>query len=156
MIQGGGDLSWTKPVSPADEVVGAHRGHHAALNIKNPQPGFRYYYERRDANKVLVKKNEGWEVVQANSPERWGDNLPEDVQKELDGVRAYQDVILLRIPEEKYRQNREHLRELAEASRRGSDREYLDKSREREHQLGVTDREVYYARATHGTRTQEF
>jgi hypothetical protein len=157
MIQGGTNLEWTRPLQKDDEVLGGHRGHHSALNIRNPEPGFQYYYARADANQILRFRQQGWEVVTNEDPEQWGADLPENIQRQLDSVKAYQDVILLKIPLESYKRNKASLRELAQASSGRTTSEYLDRNAERQEQLsGASEsRPVYHKRADHGTHIQE-
>lgn len=157
-LQGGGSLEWTRPIHSGDEEVGCHRGDHAALNIRNAQPGFQYYYVRAHPSKILQFQNRGWEVLTSEHPERWGAELPAMIQAQLGTVRAYQDVIPVRIPLERYRRNRAMQEALAKASREGPSEAYLEKSAGRERQLaGATgNRPVYFSRGDHGTHVQEY
>jgi len=157
-LQGGGSLEWTRPIDPSDDVVGCHRGNHEALNIRNAQPGFQYYYVRATPSKVLQFQNRGWEVLTSDHPERWGAELPDIIQQQLGSVRAYQDVIPVRIPLEIYRRNRAMQDALARASREGPSEAYLEKSASRERQLAgrTGNRPVYFSRGDHGTHVQEY
>ncbi len=146
-LSGGGDRRLLRPVEHNEGVRGSHRGDSEALNVKNAQPGFHYRY---DPERRLRKRiNEGYEIV-TDGPESWGADLPAGVAKQLDNIRAFKDVILLRIPIEKYREKRKKLREKATLAREGVEASYLDKGEAIRDQVGATE-DVYYRRGNHRT-----
>lgn len=107
MAEGGKNMNWLRPVERRPEnTIGTHTGRHEALNVRNPQPGYRYYYPRRGASEIQAKLNQGWRMVRKEDPESWGIDLRDisgETLPEMDGLMAYQDVVLMKIPEEKYR-----------------------------------------------------
>jgi hypothetical protein len=150
-LTGGGDREWIRAVDPdQSERRGTHRGKFEALNVSNPRAGFIYYYERRKPSDVLRRMNEGWEVVKGTDQEDWGAELPDDIGQELDGVKAYGDVILMRIPEDRYRKIEEQRKLLRMASRGGNTDEYLEKGNRVTSQSGI-GRPAYYQRSDHET-----
>ena len=158
MIQGGEDNSWFRPLNPGDKILGAHRGNHSALNIKNPQPGYHYYYIRRHPSDVQRFMNAGWEFLGDEHEEDWGAKLPDHVQAQLDSVRAYQDVMPVRIRIEKYAEIQRQKQEDARVASAGADDEFLGKGdMQTERMQGASaDNPVYYKRKDHLTHTEEY
>ena len=158
-VGGGSNREWLRPLVPRkndygeEDVIGTHRMGYEALNVRNPQPGFRYYYSRRDPSSVQRFMNKGYQVVTSGMAEKWGSDLPEDIQQELDGVRAFKDVMLMRISDKNYRVMQEEKLRIAKLARDGATQSYLDKGSEREAQLGVNAPadDLYYKRGRHGT-----
>jgi hypothetical protein len=142
-VGGGSDRSWLKPRQSSE-----------ALNVRNPQPGFHYYYCRRDPSSVQRKLNQKWQVVTSDMPEKWGAELPDNIQQELDGVRAFKDVMLLRIKDEDYRLIQEEKQRRAAVARDGATEEYLEKGRQRAAQLGnlAPEDDLYYKKGYHGSQ----
>lgn len=136
-MQPGAPLKWCKPTNPhKSESLGNHKGDFEALNIKNPQPGMHYFWAKKTASSVRRFMRYGFEVVQAEDPEEFGARLPEKVGALLDGATAYSDVVLMRIPLERYRQFRNQRKQLVEAKREASTQAYLAAGKERERELG--------------------
>jgi hypothetical protein len=157
-IQGGGDRKDLRPHNPNDkQVIGTHRGPFEALNVKNPKPGFHYYYARRKPSDVQRFMNAGWEPVRSGDPEQWGSDMPPEVGEMLDGVKAYGDVILMRIREDKFRAIREEKEALAKAAREGGTSEFINKGHQRARQLGSSrpKKDLYFESADHGTVADE-
>lgn len=163
MFQTGGDTSWLRPVTPEERgegegqplQIGTHRGNYAALNIRNPQPGRHYAYVRADGKSYRRYVNEGWQPLRDDSPEQWGaEALPEWVQQQVGGARAFGDLMPMWIPHERYQEIVRARLDLAAASLRRTDRAYLDKGLQREAELGgrAQGRPVYYFRPGHGQR----
>lgn len=161
-LQGGDDRFSYRPYDPHDEesgTIGHHRGSSESLNISGAIPGYHYCYKRNDSNSVVRAMGQGYEIVAATDPERFGTRrLPDGVQSQIDGMRTYQDVVLMRIPIEDY------------------DKLQAEKSVERSSQLtGITDtyfaegenraralgsgapegRPIYYARMGHGVTHED-
>jgi hypothetical protein len=135
-----------------DEAIGTHRGNSEALNIRNPQPGFHYYYERSKPANILRRLNEKWEFVKDTDPEQWGAQLPPEVGQALDGLKAYGDVVLMRIHEDNYRVLRDQKALLAKASREGTTDDWTNKGHQQASKLGdrAPSDDMYYARRGHG------
>jgi hypothetical protein len=155
---GGSDRAWLKPFEPRkprswdeEDVIGTHRMGSEALNVRNPQPGYRYTYIRRDPSSVQRFMNQGWRVVKADDPEQWGAELPDDVQKELDGVRAFKDVMLVKIDDEGYRVIQEDKQRRAQVATSAATQEYLDKGQRVEAELGSKrpEDDLYFKRGHH-------
>jgi hypothetical protein len=101
---------WMRPYSDTDDgygerTLGCHVGNTEALNVRNPQPGMHYYHApaaKRGTLRGLI--NKGYEVVPPESPELVGESRDPRFGGALDSSQAFGDVILTRIPIEKYRQ----------------------------------------------------
>lgn len=159
-VGGGSDRSWLKPFEPRkprtwdeEDIIGTHQIGSEALNVRNPMPGFHYTYFRRDPSSVQRALNRKFQIVRSDDQEKWGAELPDDVQKELDGVRAFKDVMLFRIKDEDYRLIQEEKQRRAHVARDGAAQAYLDKGQQVEAQLGdnrpVDD--LYFKRGRHST-----
>lgn len=160
-IQPGADHSWTRPIDPhEDEVLGCHRGVSEGLNIRNPQPGFHYYYIRAEPNMARRYINMGYEVVTSEYPEQPGIKaLPQAVQSMMDGERAFKDVMLVRIPVEIYREHQAEKRRRAEASLRSASDAFQAKGERAAEALGRgagKHENVYYQTRDHGSSVEEF
>jgi hypothetical protein len=161
-MQTGCPREWLRPVEPSDQanrrLLGCHRGRHTALNVRNPKRGYHYYYCSTDESAVQRFLNDGWEVPQAGDPEKWGAKLPAHVQQQLDGRRAFQDVMLIRIPIPLYRERQREAQELTHAMREGVENDFFDKGREREAELGSAapeDGPLYHKGRRHRTHVRE-
>jgi hypothetical protein len=122
-----------------------------ALNVKNAQPGMHYYYERAKPSDVQRRLNEGWEPVTSSDPEQWGAELPEDVQRQLDGVKAFGDVMLFKISTDRYRLLQDQWIQEAKDRRDGPEVSYQTKGEERAGELGAAapEGDLYYQRPNH-------
>ena len=72
----------------------------------------------------------------------------------MDGYAVHGDVLLMRIPEEKYRERQEFRKMQAEAARDGVSSDWLEKGRDlaaRYGLLGGEERPVYFRKLDHGT-----
>lgn len=153
-----------KPLSELGDnkanVRGSHRGPAAGLNVHNPQPGFIYKWirhPRHDRSAAQYRRfiNMGYEVVGPDSPERRAESENLNLSKlgGLDNYQTHGDVVLVRIPEDKYRELqefREHQRKVALA---GVTDGYLSRGKDLESRLGATstsDRPLYYRGVEHG------
>lgn len=108
-LQAGDNFAWYKPVDLGNtETIGNFVGDHEALNVSGAQADFHYYYQRNKPDAVIRFLNKGWSVVGDNDPEKFGDGrVSWKVQTSLGTERAYQDVILMKIPLSKYREQQE-------------------------------------------------
>lgn len=89
-----------------DNMIGAHTGTSYGLNVTNPQAGYVYKWPRNQAKDINYYRRLGYSVVRAEDPE-WsvGSKVPGDLDATpLDSSDIYQDVILMRAPEEAVRQ----------------------------------------------------
>tara|TARA_Y100000310_G_scaffold344025_1_gene454598 strand:- start:2889 stop:3386 length:498 start_codon:yes stop_codon:yes gene_type:complete len=159
-IQGGGQLEFIKPYLPDDEsALGDHKGNFEALNVRNPQRGYHYYYIRAEASSVLRFMNQGWQIVQADDPEQFGADLPDNIGLPLDGVRAYHDVLLARLPLEKYREYKADRADRRRASLEANYLAFKQTERERMDQLHPHQRpqgrDLFYHRAQHSTQEED-
>lgn len=152
-VSGGGNRSWLKPLPPRREnVIGTHQGSSEAMNVSNPVPGMHYHHARRDASYIQRKLNEGWRPIPKDSPEGWGCNIGDMVDKfpELDGLRAFQDVILMRMPTEQYSRLQMEKQRRANVLRMGNTEEYLDKGQQLAARTGNVGDDIYYVGKRHG------
>jgi len=150
---------WLRPLNHlGSDVLGSHRGQHEALNIRNAQPGFHYYWARRKASDVQRFLNAGWLVVGAdpNDKEQYGADLLPRIQEGLDGTKPYQDVILLKIPVSKYKQILAQREADNKAAIGASSAAFEERGRELAISLGTSDGRPIYAknirRTGHGTQ----
>lgn len=135
--------------------VGCHRGAYEALNVRNAQPGMIYYYAARRRG-VLRFLNRGWEVVLDSDPERWGAELPDKVQAQLGGEKAFQDVVLVRAPEDLVRAENDEKAAQARAALNGSEQAYFDQGRRVASMIrGGSGKDIYYATREHGLHFEE-
>jgi hypothetical protein len=127
------------------------------MNVRNAQPGFVYYYERRKPGNVLKRMNEGWKPVGKADPEQWGAEMPAEVGEMLDGVKAFGDLVLMKIREDKYARIKAEKEARAKAARDGSAAEFLSKGHQRALQLGKSrpKDDLYFKGPGHGTLDEE-
>jgi hypothetical protein len=157
-IGSGEDLKWIKPVTPEADVAGDHRGRFEGLNVRSPQPGWHYYWERRQASDILRRTMDGFVVVQGDDPEKFGAKLPEGIGLPQDGVRAYGDVVLMKCPEDQYRELQAERLANAKAAREATTTAFLEKGHDVEQELGphrTQGREPYYKNIGHGDTVEE-
>lgn len=165
MIQGGGSRELIRPLlrdgNLRPNVRGCHRWSSEALNVHNPQPGFIYYWcrhPRADRGGAQLQRflNMGWEPVGPNDPERKGrETSMRFSDLGLDNYQAHGDVVLLRIPESKYRAYREHRARLAAAARTGPTEDFLNKGQHLDEMYaGRADGSIYYRGSGHGFSSQ--
>ena len=117
MIGGGVDRLTLKPLNPdgnregnddpeLDNLSGCHSGTSFGLNLVNKQPGYIYKYPRNTARDINYYRRLGGTVVKTQDPE-WSVNskVPGDMDPtQLDSGDIYNDVVLMRFPEEAIRQ----------------------------------------------------
>lgn len=152
-VSGGGDRKWLRPLPPRREnIIGSHQGSTEALNISNPVPNFQYHHARRDPNYIQRKLNEGWRPIPSESQERWGADIGDMQEKfpELDGLKAFQDVIAMRMPNDKYSRLMEERRRRATSLRTGATEEYEERGRQLAERTGNVGETIYYVGEKHG------
>lgn len=159
-LSGGLPLDWLKPLR-WDSTVGpnergTHRGPSRSMNVVNALPGFIYYWARHprlDRGSNLQRFiNEGWEVVPPDSPEHKGRELKLSYsQFGLDNYQVHGDLVLLRIPEAKYREKAELRAQLAKAAIQGPTEDYQQRGAPLEERFGSrADGPIYYRGHGHG------
>ena len=154
---GGKDRSWLRPVdlrpidgSDPERIIGTHRGASEALNVKNPQPGRRYYHGRFDSSFMQRMLNKGWRPIGSDDPERTGSEIAVDAIPELDGLKAFKDVLLLWMPEEQYNELHKDKARRGHILREGSTADYLDKGQDLQAQLDEQpEDDLYFKRGHH-------
>ena len=156
----GEDLSWYEEFTPDDYTVGHFRGDLTALNIRNAQPGYTYYYVRNNTSDMIRFLNQGWSVVDANDPERYGANALNDkwsLPTNLGTEHAYKDVALMKIPIDRYREIQHRKDEERKTQLNGVVHSYLDRGADRARELHrpPNGRSHYYANPDHGQVIEE-
>lgn len=109
-------------------------GKYDPFEVKNKKPGYRYRLLNKNDRNIERKTAEGFEIVQGNDPEQLANLGASTVLKkgeDLDTTRRFNDVVLARIPEEKYqekvRENRKRIDRMT-ASTRGNFKEEVGSS----------------------------
>jgi hypothetical protein len=79
-------------------------GHFDAFEIRNRQPGYKYRFVNMNERNLSSKRRQGYEVVQDNDPEKLHitDSTPLKAGASIDTTRRFNDVVLMRIPNEKF------------------------------------------------------
>jgi len=123
VLGGGYDRNRIKPLNPDGNVqaepglrvIGCHTGRFSGLNIYNPRPGFHYpHVARNDEGLQQARINgavpvlEGDEEYAAYRDMIGMEDVPHMQHTDLDSTYSgYGDLILMRMPEHKYRALRE-------------------------------------------------
>jgi hypothetical protein len=137
----------------SEGAFGCHRGHMEVLNVRNAQPGFRYYYIRTDASSIQRALRRGWEPCRLDSPERLGEeHFPDLKAAGLDTSLTRNDIVLCRMPESRYREWREQLNKLSDNAEQDGSAEYMEKGRPLQEAFG---KEIYFQGPGHGLRRSE-
>lgn len=150
------------PYTESGEAVhttrGSHQGPATGMNVGDPVPGFLYYWvqhprHHRGGSQYRRFTQWGFEAVPPDSPEhKLQETSASYVELGLDSYQAHGDVLLMRIPEERYKELSAFRRHQAEVARDGITNEYLDKAHEYEARYGSTaDGPIYYRGSGHGT-----
>jgi hypothetical protein len=87
-------------------VLGSHRGSHAHLNIRNPDPGRVYWYENVSTSgfgRIQSKETEGWEVDEVTEDQRMPIRDLRYAQAGFDSSHLVGDVVRMSMPIERYR-----------------------------------------------------
>ena len=92
-------------ISSDVDIIGVHAGDYAGLNIVNPQPGFHYQWAKADPTSRMIEAQKGGQPVQAGDTDHPAYKLgivydESDTPTPLDTAEVYQDVVLMRYPEE--------------------------------------------------------
>ena len=154
-INAGGDRKDLRPLDQSGQTLGTHRGNYEALNVRDPQPGYRYCWARSKQGSLYKKLNQGWEFVRAQDPEHLGistEGLPVDIQTSLDSLKPFGDVVLMRQSEEKYAEQQKLSQALAKAAREGAESQFMAKGEDRASEVGSASgsEPLYFARKQHG------
>jgi hypothetical protein len=159
MLSGGQPREWLELQHDGNKpgVRGSHTGPSEALNIHNAQSGMMYYWARhpsmdRGAN-LQRKINEGWEVVPPDAPEHKGrENSLNYAQLGLDNYQVHGDLIMCRMPEDRYAEFCKFRDQIREAAAAGPTMEYESKGASLEERFaGRGDGPLYHKRPGHGT-----
>jgi hypothetical protein len=80
-------------------------GHFDAFEVQNKKKGFRYRFVNVNERNIAAKRRQGYEIVQSRDPEKiaMADNTPLKAGSSIDTTRRFNDVVLMRIPEEKFK-----------------------------------------------------
>lgn len=163
-ISGGADLSELRPLDAqgnlpdesGEPTLGSHREGFEALNVRNPQPGMFYFWQRRDRSQIRRSYLKGAEVVPPDAPESMGEIRDPKVACALDGVPGYDDVVLMRMPIEKRAKDLRDRQELANRQLQGAESDFIDKgSAVEDHYAGQTGAPIRYRRRDHRVYTDE-
>ena len=160
-IQAGDDFSWYKPVdSDNSETIGSFVGDHEALNITGAQPDYHYYYQRFSKGRsdaVIRFLNRGWSVVGPDDPEKFGtDRVSWKVQTSLGTERAYQDVLLMKIPLSLYREQQEARQDREKSLVADHGSRFTELGEERASQLRHRPKgQLYYMGRDHGQSIED-
>jgi hypothetical protein len=98
--------SITPPDEPEVTVDEADKfGFFDPFEIENKRPGYRYRFINMNERNVASKMRQGYEIVKDNDPEKMAvtDNTPLKAGSSIDTTRRFNDVVLARIPEEKFK-----------------------------------------------------
>jgi len=151
---------WLRQMQTSElDVYGNHPEPHSALNVRNPEPGYVYYWARRHPGQVNRLVNLGYLVVDAQQghTEKFGADLAPGAAAALGTYVPYKDVILMKIPVEKYAELKERQRADADAALHASDSAYLSRGLNIAEQLQSTNPRglpVYYADPSHGVKME--
>lgn len=161
MIQGGVDRADIRPLDHQGNYIkgarGNHRAHSSALNVYNAQPGYVYYWQRNDYDSLLASSHYGWEVVPPGAPERMGpENNPLfGAGVALDGVNVRRDVVLMRMPEARYRVYKEEKQQAALRALYGNTDAYLTEGQKAQRRYGASaGGPIYYRGPGHSTNVE--
>jgi hypothetical protein len=153
MLDAGRNLEHLRPLGPDgtafEGAIGCHRGNSEDLNVSNPLPGFLYYWGLNTQSSLMKLFRIGFEVVPSDSPERAFSREPDFRSLGLDGIQTNKDVVLLRIPEERYRVHAEREALKAKTAREGPTQEFLNKNSDYDRWAQTADGPILYASRTH-------
>jgi S1-C subfamily serine protease len=173
MIQGGGDRSWLirqqadgtrKTDSRGARVVGNHRGFYEGLNIRNPQPGYRYQWASIDPRDQYSSKLKGWEIVSDGDPDSPAYKAGLDggdyqvATGSTDTANVFKDVVLVRTSEENYRRLQAQVQARSLAAMEDNSDAFLQGASPEELATGNTNQgqvQTRLARADHATVRRE-
>lgn len=154
MLGGGEDsrlyVPLTREGNLADsEALGCHRGTYEWMNVTNAQPGYIYYLGRRTEAGLRQAALRGWQVVPPDSPERLGERTDPNFQAAgLDGVQTGGELVLMYMPESRYRVLCEEREERSARMRDMSARQFTESDRART--LQERYRKAIFLEGSHG------
>tara|TARA_Y100000590_G_scaffold413_1_gene611 strand:+ start:8930 stop:9478 length:549 start_codon:yes stop_codon:yes gene_type:complete len=159
MLGGGKDNNWLAPLDEEgnrqsddiglESMIGCHTGSYTGLNVVNPQPGYEYKWERNTGPDLLRSRQNGGQVVQSGDPERAAMNeIISDGPSPLDTSDVYNDVVLMRYPEERMREIREREHDTAQKMMRGGANDFMDRVSQAEEMLS-SGRSTRFRRSDH-------
>lgn len=157
----GDDLSWYDELTFSDDgdTIGHFRGDLESLNIENADPDFAYYYARNNPNDLVRFLNAGWAPVGPDDPESYGFKRVKgwNIQHRLGTEHAFQDVLLMKIPLDRYRKIQEEKQAEHREMLNGVVTSFRERGEERSRQLyrPPNGRELYFAKVDHGQTTEE-
>jgi len=156
-IRAGQDQALFRPLDQQGNyttgAVGCHRGHMEVLNVRNPKPGFRYYYHRTDESSRRRATMRGWDPVKITDPERMGEEKAADWKAAgIDSNVQRNDIVLCRMPEARYRELIERQDKLSASKQGDSAAEYLEEGRPLQELYGQG---IYFKAPGHGFRHSE-
>jgi hypothetical protein len=163
IIGGGADRLTLKPLNPdgnrdgnddpeLDNILGCHTGSTFGLCVANPQPGFIYKWARKRGGDINYYRRRGGQVVQTGDPEHSvGSTYIEDQDSSpVDSADIYEDVILMRFPEEAIRQQTEEDRAKSDAQMRAGADEFVNQAHERPGEIQLSGgKPTRFARSDH-------
>lgn len=148
-LGGGGNREMLRPLTPRGtiqhdlsdtEIIGNHKGVFGGLNVANPQPGFAYQWERNTPRDLFLARQRGWQVVQTGDPDGAAWQLTDEVDSDrptpLDTSDVFNDVVLVRTPEDNYRRLIEERLEANRTQLSNSDGHFLDGATDAERSTG--------------------
>ena len=147
-ISGGGSREELIPLKLDDETYGTHRGPAAGLNVSNLRPNLHVYWEAADESKIRWRMNEGWHVIPPDAPERSGLEQDPNFGHALDTVQRRQDVVLMGIPLDKYRERKKEQAAQRQANKDGVAEAWLSKGEPLSQRYG-SGAPVYYKAGQH-------
>jgi hypothetical protein len=163
-ITGGGDRRELRPLLPDGNYrrgyYGSHRGAAESLNARVPPGMVPYWCRTPQSDRGMAQlqrfENEGWEVAppgsQIKTPRTHDARYS---QLGLDSYRPFGDLVLLQIPEEKYRRRQENLARLRDNAIEGPTRQYLHRGEGAQQAYGANaEGPIYYRGAGHGRSSQ--
>jgi hypothetical protein len=113
MIAPGDDYDWYKPLEFQEDELGTHRSSFSALNVPNPQPGWRYYWchyhKGSNYSELTSFMTQGWSPVLEGDPEYGNVHGASFLQSQqnVDRLKVFGDVVLFKTPDDNYRRIQE-------------------------------------------------
>lgn len=80
-------------------------GHFEAFEVENKKAGFKYRFVNMNERNLAAKRRQGYEVVKDVDPEKIAmtDSTPLKAGSSIDTTRRFNDVVLMRIPIDKFK-----------------------------------------------------
>jgi hypothetical protein len=82
-------------------------GQFDAFEVTNKKPGYKYRFVNMNERNLAAKRRQGYEIVSDHDKEKvaLADNTPLKVGSSIDTTRRFNDVVLMRIPEDKFKKH---------------------------------------------------